>query len=119
MFDINASFSLRKICLGLMMLSYSCNSKQVDNKAIEGFDQKPEFTIFVEKEINVENLFEINQIVPLEIDKENFLVDIYRLQVFEDNFFLLDRAFGTLLRFSGDGKQKSGSLEMARRKLLT
>jgi hypothetical protein len=102
--DINASYSLGKICLGLMMLSYGCNSKPIDNTVLEGSDQIPEFSIFVEKEIKVENIFEINQIVPLEIDKENFLVDIYRLQVFEDNFFLLDRAFGTLLRFSGDGK---------------
>ncbi|MCS4436578.1 6-bladed beta-propeller [Aquiflexum gelatinilyticum] len=91
----------------VMILTVSCKEGKKEAKVIEEVDQtdfKAMHTVFVKTEIEIENLFEIEEIIPLDVPDGETLVSIYRLQTFEGNYYLLDLDFGTLLKFSPEGK---------------
>jgi hypothetical protein len=93
---------LLTVSFGLILIvAFSC---KVEKKTDDDLDPKALHNVFVKMETNIENIFEIVEIIPLEIPYGNALVEIYRFQYHDNNYFLLDRDFGTLLRFSAEGK---------------
>jgi hypothetical protein len=88
----------------VLILTASCKKEKGIEEVAE-IGVKRMHTVFVEKEIPIENLFELKEIIPVKIDEQNFLVDVYRLQVSDFGFFLLDKEFGTLIKTSKDGLQ--------------
>ncbi|WP_304518024.1 6-bladed beta-propeller [Cecembia rubra] len=89
----------------IVIFFQGCYGKRYEDRKDKNSEPLPKYTVNVHEEYPIESLFELKEIIPINIEEKNFLVDIYRLQVSEENFYLLDKEFGTLIKTSNDGYQ--------------
>lgn len=96
-----------KFYLGLIIIPIvfeGCSSKHQVDFIPQNEELDIEYIVTINDHIPLENILELEEIIPIHIEESNFLVDVYRLQVSDESFYLLDKEFGTLIKTSKDGR---------------
>lgn len=101
----NFSKKFKLVLIIVLIVFEGCSSKHQVELIPQNVELDPEYIVFINDQRPLENMFELEEIIPILIEEDNFLVDVYRLQVFDESFYLLDKEFGTLLKTSKDGRQ--------------
>jgi hypothetical protein len=95
----------KKFNLVIIIVFEGCSSKHQVDLIPKNVELDPEYIVIINDQRPLENIFELEEIIPIHIGEGNFLVDVYRFQIFKDYFYLLDKEFGTLLKISKEGNQ--------------
>lgn|GEM_PF-1467771 len=101
----NFSKKFKLVLIIVLIVFEGCSSKYQVELIPQNVELDPEYKVFINDQRPLENMFELEENIPILIEEDNFLVDVYRLQVFDESFYLLDKEFGTLLKTSKDGRQ--------------
>jgi hypothetical protein len=106
-----SSWFTYSLIAGLILLCNSCSRNEQKETIAEG-EVAPVYAIEVGLEAEFGDLFELEEVIPLRINGQEFFTNPYRLIIHDGRFYLLDPVFGSLLCFSGEGEMifKIGSL---------
>jgi hypothetical protein len=101
----NFSKKFNIVIIIILIVFEGCSSKHQVDLIPKNVELDTEYIVTINDQQPLENIFELEEIIPIHIGEGNFLVDVYRLQVSDESFYLLDKELGTLLNTSKDGRQ--------------
>jgi hypothetical protein len=99
---------LKNFYIGLIIILFvfeGCSNKHKVDLIPQNGEPEPKYIVTINDQRPLESIFELEEIIPIHIEESNFLVDVYRLQVSDENFYLLDKEFGTLIKTTKEGNQ--------------
>lgn len=81
---------------------FSCNSenKEVLNKETIELSLKEKVTPPIS---NIDEIFEFSSLIPIKVPKGTFLVDISKIEIYENKYVILDTKYSNVFLFDSDG----------------
>lgn len=87
----------------LFLFFTSCYEETKEKKSY--LEQNPEFEIDLNKieEKKFWELFKLESVIELRLSNDFFISSIYRMKIYQDEFYVLDESLGNLIRFDEQG----------------